>query len=196
MWTQMEILEQFLPKELEDRVEGILLNSHFRWFFNAEDTPNPKNNFATIDTVDSVMTPQFTHGVFSEGKINSPFYEIAKQVLDKVAEELKIDIKEILRIKTNLLLNNTGIGEDSYNRPHVDLVTPHHVVLYYVNDTDGDTIIFDEKYDASELELLNPKRVPPRKGKAICFNGEHYHASCNPIKSKKRVVINYDVVVS
>jgi ectoine hydroxylase-related dioxygenase (phytanoyl-CoA dioxygenase family) len=65
-----------------------------------------------------------------------------------------------------------------------------------VNDTDGDTIIFDEKYDASELELLNPKRVPPRKGKAVFFNGEHYHASCNPIKSKKRVVINYDVVVS
>lgn len=195
MCKQMEILEQFLPEALEDRVEEILLNSHFRWFFNAEDTPNPKNNFATIDTADTIMTPQFTHRIFSQGTIKSPFYEIAKQVLDKGAEKLEVDIKEILRIKTNLLLNNTDVGEHSYNRPHVDLLSPHHVLLYYVNDTDGDTIVFDEKYDGSELELTNPKRVTPRKGRAIWFNGENYHASCNPIKSKKRIVINYDVVI-
>lgn len=55
-------------------------------------------------------------------------------------------------------------------------------VLYYVNDSDGDTYFFDD------IECI--KRVPPVKGTAAVYPSNTYHASSTPIKTETRTVIN------
>ena len=74
---------------------------------------------------------------------------------------------------------------DTANRPHI-------AFLYYVNDSDGDTIIFNEK-EGHIGELTIKTRVSPKKGRLIIFGGNIYHAAGRP-KKDIRCVINYNFV--
>jgi hypothetical protein len=68
--------------------------------------------------------------------------------------------------------------------PHVDTDSPHYVLLYYVNDTDGDTVFFDNY-------LNEIKRISPKKGRVVFFDGSIYHAASNPTINP-RFVLNYN----
>jgi len=70
--------------------------------------------------------------------------------------------------------------------PHQDLDSPHWVCLYYVNDSEGDTVFFDD----SKKEI---KRVSPKKGRIAFFDGTIYHAG-TPSETNSRAVINFDFV--
>jgi len=71
--------------------------------------------------------------------------------------------------------------------PHVDLPFEHLVVLYYVNDADGDTVFFNEKN-----EIV--KSVSPKRGRVVAFDGSIYHGGGIP-KNGPRCAINFDVYV-
>ena len=54
-------------------------------------------------------------------------------------------------------------------KPHKDHEFPHKHFLIYLNDSDGDTCVFNE--DETEIE----KRIKPEKHKGVCFeNRLHY----------------------
>ena len=57
-------------------------------------------------------------------------------------------------------------------------------IIYYVNNSDGDTFFFDKK-------LNTVKRISPRQGRAVVFNSNMRHAACCPINSVYRQVINF-----
>ena len=83
--------------------------------------------------------------------------------------------------------------------PHVDLYYSHVVMLYYVNESDGDTVIYKEKYNGNgeakyPSHLTELKRIKPKKGRLVVFDGLHYHASSNPRKNPYRCVINFDLI--
>ena len=67
------------------------------------------------------------------------------------------------------------------------------VGLYYLNDSDGDTVIFDQTEESSSYTVK--KRVSPEQGKFICFDGKHYHASTCPKMFTKRLVLTVNFSV-
>ena len=82
--------------------------------------------------------------------------------------------------------------------PHVDWESNHMTALYYVNDADGDTVIYKNKYSKKDPipffdDLQESKRVTPKQGRVVLFDGSHWHTSCQP-KEKIRCIINYNVV--
>jgi hypothetical protein len=90
-----------------------------------------------------------------------------------------------------------------YDNIHIDLAFEHLVVLYYVNDTDGDTFIFDKKSDYQNINLASVenqnelniiKRISPKKGRALVFDGNRYHSSSGPTKDI-RCIINFDITI-
>ena len=91
----------------------------------------------------------------------------------------------------------------SYDNIHIDLPIEHLVILYYVNDTDGDTFLFDKRADYNDLKTtaVEPndslniiKRISPKKGRALLFSGDRYHSSSGPTKDI-RCIINFDVSI-
>jgi hypothetical protein len=88
-----------------------------------------------------------------------------------------------------------------HHNPHVDFYQPHRAALYYVNDSDGDTVIFNETYDdvSREQSLRYTKeglftvarRVSPKKARMCGFDGKHYHASMHPMQSSSRIAIAF-----
>jgi len=76
--------------------------------------------------------------------------------------------------------------------PHIDLDEgwEHAVVLYYVIDSDGDTIIYNERTES--LTYTEKQRVSPKQGRVVIFDGRQYHTAEQPTKGT-RCIVNYNL---
>jgi hypothetical protein len=77
--------------------------------------------------------------------------------------------------------------DELYSNTHVDDDIEHIVLIYYANDVDGDTILFDKNN-----EIL--KSISPKKGKVVLFDGSINHCPSWPSK-KNRYSLNYNIVI-
>ena len=77
-----------------------------------------------------------------------------------------------------------AMGTNQIQLPHTDQLTPNSWnVIYYFNDTDGDTIIYNERTNNIDQRnhLLSKdlwtikQRVSPKKGRAVAFKGDMFH---------------------
>lgn len=136
---------------------------------------------------------QYSHAASFNTTKMSDIHDLGSDILHTFAKKHGIEIKETLRIKANIL--NKTDKQDHIHPPHVDLPTPHMVLLYYVNDSDGDTVMFDQKYRAEETPILTvDKKISPKGGAAIVFDGLTYHASSSPINAEERIVLNINFI--
>ena len=86
--------------------------------------------------------------------------------------------KKILRAKFNLCLRRDKYVESWH---HVDTVKPHTVVLYYLHDTDGDTVL--------ETGL----KISPTRNMAFVFDGTVKHYYIYPQANDFRINLNIDL---
>jgi len=136
---------------------------------------------------------QYSHAASFNNTKMSNIHDLGRDILNTFAKKHGIEIKETLRIKANIL--NKTDKQDHIHPPHIDMTAPHMVLLYYVNDSDGDTIIFDQKYDGGEVPMLTVNRtVKPRAGSAIVFDGLTYHSSSSPKDTEERIVLNINFI--
>jgi hypothetical protein len=84
---------------------------------------------------------------------------------------------------------------------HVDEYFPHIASVFYLTDSDAETIIFDQKcfshdqlqtIDLTSLKVI--KTVQPKENRILIFNGQYLHTGCSPAKYKNRIIINSDTV--
>ena len=111
----------------------------------------------------------------------------------------KINVKKVDVLQGRSFLSTpTNIPKDDVDTPHVDLVAPHFVMLYYVCDSDGDTIIYNEKtkFDDcgpdDEMKFTMKKKVSPKQGRVVLFDGRHFHTAEQP-NHNLRCIVNYDL---
>ena len=177
------VISHALQKEIYDTLDNKI--GEFDWYHYDETIP-VKSNYDVENTVD---TGQFVH-IFLM-KQDSQVYtsrhlHLVNKIVAEVFDKYKITDQIVTRAKANFLLNNRGTHKNSHSGVHVDLDTPHTVLLYYVNDSDGDTFLFN-----NDGTVQN--RIQPQQGRLLVFDGKVLHASANPINAKKRWVVNIDV---
>ena len=184
----MIYFEDFLPQQFKTTVRETLLGNNIPWF-HTNRTTNPEYYTSHVDetTKDS---DQFVHGFFMENKVQSDYYNLITPFLVLLENSCKRDFsKRIFRIKANLLIKDSGYPENKYNIPHIDGEN-FESFLYYVNDSDGDTVFFQERFPLKN-NLNVARRVTPKSGDGILFDSDIYHASTPPRVTSKRVVINF-----
>lgn len=173
----------------ESAVEGVRENTvgsvHFPWYFHPGTIP-PQDDWDD--------NPQFTHLFVREGIPNSEFADKVLQLLDwpRVLSRIGPDFK-ILRMKANLMQNYRGNVKQ--HPPHVDSEEPHTVMLYYILDSDGDTVFYDRRLgDTVDDSIKVIRRERPKAGDLVLFDGSIYHSSSPPVDSKLRAVINFNLI--
>ena len=208
------VLENFLPESYTNELEYCMLfgrRSNFNWYYN-ENTNVDINDFEKNlcmfpDAPNTLDSPQFTHTSFfsmTDGEKTSPYLPFMKTMLYFIEKETGLKVQKLLRIKANLITQQADYPDDHYHTPHIDspvytdcdVNCENYVTfLYYVNDSDGDTYLFDQILASKILppdgNFTIAKRQTPKKGTGVLFNGSRYHASSPPRKSKHRMVINY-----
>jgi hypothetical protein len=169
----MKIHDSILPdsdfKALEDRVMG-----GFPWYYGRKAQHNEEyiNPFlygwyhivggprAWVDGDDGI----FKTSVFT--------------ALEKAGEK----VEEILRVR---MILNTVADKSYLTGAHSDQSIEHKTALLYMNDSDGPTIIYKEKYvhGVKDPELFNIlSKVEPKRNRLLVFDGLHYHAGTTPTK--------------
>jgi ectoine hydroxylase-related dioxygenase (phytanoyl-CoA dioxygenase family) len=189
----MKLIENILTDNVKDRLKGILLRDNFDWVYNdstARIVPGGKSAIEDGNTKDSI---QFTHKLFTDTRFESEYVEYVMKIMNSLQEKEGIVCTTLHRAKCNLIPQDSSYGLDEYHPPHIDskdVSDNTYTLVYYVNDSDGDTFVFNEKYGDEFTDLTIAHRQTPKEGCALLFKSTNYHASSSPINTKSRVVIN------
>ena len=119
------------------------------------------------------------------------------KIIDAACDKINFKRKDCLQGRSFLQLP-LNLKDRRLDAPHIDADKDHLVILYYVNDSDGDTVIYKNHFVNNDTtpkfeELEEIKRVTPKSGRVVMFNGRHWHTSCQP-EHNVRCVVNYNVV--
>ena len=175
------IIDKLLPQELEDAVHKLVMSGGFTWQWNAEEI---------IPTTPDPYAFQITHVLFYGGVVRSRYFALVNSMVGYFLEKTKFKLKRIVRIKVNLIPRLVHDEQSIVNMGHTDLEPTtkgkYISVIYYVADSDGDTIVYEE--DKKTIKLTQA----PVKGKCIWIDAKNtWHSSSIPTKHKRRVVINF-----
>ena len=152
---------------------SLMNGSDFDWYFNS-------NISYTNQDRNKLQEFGFTHTFWdSNGIRNTNVALFWKPGLLQIMDAINSSI--IIRSRADM---TTNVPKSFFHDPHVDYCFPHLSVVYYVNDSDGDTFFFDD-----ENKLI--KRVSPRDGRAVMFDSNISHAGSNPIHRNIRMVVNF-----
>jgi len=109
---------------------------------------------------------------------NSKYYHLVIKIAYKFCFEHNIDFDLVCRSS----INYTHPSVDSEYPKHNDHPYDHIVLIFYLNDSDGDTILYDDQNNII-------KSVSPVKGRVLVFNGAIQHG-VSPPTLKERIVLN------
>jgi hypothetical protein len=186
------ILDNAISKEYQDYLENLLLdNTDLPWHLirNLNQLKLEQNN---------ISTPGLSIQSISDGKDHGMLALVFKSLTYNLAEKLNISVKQIINARTFLQLPGGNLNEKVDKEFHVDCAKPHIVLLYYVNESDGNTVILKQRYPFSHGKISGLikgdvlQEIEPKKGRVVMFDGSHFHSSTIPT-SQLRCVINIDL---
>lgn len=178
---QEEIIENFLDVENKNSFK-------FPWHFVPDVT--------SADV--GIVAPALLHNFCWDSDNYSPYFDLVAPIAVAGANAVNYEFNNIIQARSFLQfpLNKTFHNKQVDNL-HVDLDYEHLVVLYYVLDADGDTIITNKTFDSGQEPYLSKiedvaMRVTPKQGRAVIFNGKYYHTAEQP-KDHLRCIINFNL---
>ena len=187
-------IDDVIPKAYQDQIEAEIRSSRMAWYFDEESG----RRVSGVDTSYS----GFSHLVYhvDGGAVGSaPLTALLLPLLFVFCDKAQIPFNTLLRIRIGLF-PRTMIDAPHHN-PHVDFYQPHRSAVYYVHDSDGDTVIFHETYENVGMDeslrytrdglFTVARRVSPKKARMCGFDGKHYHASMHPMQSSSRIAIAF-----
>lgn len=198
----MQILDNLIPLSYQNDLINLLYHGDFPWYYHASTTavteaqlllPSP-NSFFDSNTAESA---QFGHSFVINGKVTSDHYRTISPMLYFLEQRTGYKSSQVLRIKANMLLKDSTYPNNCYHEPHTDIYGPDHLgqtsMIYYVDDSDGDTHFFDQFLDTGGLpsSVTTAHRQAPTRGTAVVFPSNRFHASSSPKTHNRRVVLNF-----
>lgn len=193
----IEVFDDIISKDYQNYILHLVNEDDFPLYF--------RPNIVTHDyETEPLNIHGFTHQMFENGKSTSNYFSTIYPMVLSISEKTGIKFNCLDRMRFNFVLGNSDSKLD-YHMPHIDNYAPHLVAIYYVNDCDGDTVIFDQMleqptHEQDELMLKKNKwtikqRVTPKKGRLLIFDGRYYHASSYTKTQSYRCVINMNLSV-
>lgn len=197
------VFQELIPKILQESILSTIDGTEsFPWYLLRKVGHTWATNLVYADP-NVIDGGGFYHSVVDDKKIISKYYDYFKQILFFFTDKTGIEIDEIVRIRLRFTNQQTGHSASSYGPVHVDFTKyaqPYYTLLYYVENSDGDTILFDKMF-APGIDVYEPANISnldiayrqtPKMGEGLFFNGHRYHAGNYPIHCQTRIVINFD----
>ena len=193
---QITVIDDFIDIDYQEKIKRELIggfdsnknyhDSDFPWFYIEDVT-------AAGDS-DSQHRPGLGHQYVefddvSPGIVVSEHHELMVPMLRKVGFTVGIRDVKVLQGRSFLQFPVKERGE--IDLPHIDICNKIHIVgLYYVMDSDGDTVIYNERKESETYTIK--ERVSPKQGRMVIFDGGLFHAAEQPLNST-RCIINYNI---
>jgi hypothetical protein len=198
----MQIVDNALPAAIFAKLRGTVESPEFPWFYG-------RRVNSRTETHDNLFLYGWHHFI---GQLRQGVHEIEDQdlwttietglafILQGVGQELN----EIWRMR---LILNTVADRQYLLGAHVDYERPHQTALLYLDDSDGETVVYKERYnpiiktpsddhwERIESTATEAMRVSPKANRVLLFDGLHYHAGHMPVNSARRIAVNINYTI-
>ncbi len=186
------VIDDFVSLEYQEKIKQELLgiNNNFPWHYTEDVTgagdydsqyrPALGHQYVEIDDDDDIS------------EIVSVYHHLFTPLISKACQYLKMPEVEVIQGRSFLQFPLANVDTSVADTPHIDLDEgeEHIVVLYYVVDSDGDTIIYNERTESPTY--TEKQRVSPKQGRVVIFEGGQYHTAAQPTKGT-RCIVNYNL---
>jgi hypothetical protein len=181
-------IENLLSTDKASEIEQFMLGPEINWIYNPRlSGVSVKQMFDNDPMIKD--TDGFTHPFVEACNMVSPHVQIIKDIIQGLERNYGRNVIAVERARAVFVHKDPSFG-DYYQVPHTDFTTPHMTMIYYVNDSDGDTVFFEEMYTGVDINKKTvSKRVTPKKNKCVLFDGLRYHTGSVPSKNN-RIIIN------
>jgi len=190
----MMIIDNALPISVFENIKEQVFHRSFPWYFTF--TTNHSSS-------ESIYGNSFCHIPIADGNIETNIGYVCRTCLLIIADKLNFKIGKIHRARFGLLEPKP---QGKYiNVPHIDYEMKHFTALLYLNNSDGETIIYNEKYNINSNtdgvnyydEILKKTvtiktKIECKENRFIMFDGFHYHSSTCPTNVNRRIVLNFN----
>ena len=186
----LEIIDNFLSKTYHKNLLELLSGSNFYWKYVANATDPQAEDKSLAD----LQSYGFTYDFWDENRGSQPpFGNYIEPMLYQIMDVAGCN--SILRARADMV---TWSKDEFIALPHVDFLFPNTAAVFYVNDNDGDTILYNVKpkneisgFDSSEdKDLIECERIMPRANRLALFDGNYLHTGSSPRKYKNKILIN------
>ena len=189
MIDKIYVFDDIIDKPYQNKIKSILIgetrynHQDFPWYYI--------DDITSAGEYENQKRGAFSHDyVHYEEGIDSDFHYLFIDLIKKSCSKLKIKEVDVLQGRSFFQLPS-NIKKEDVDTPHTDMQFKHFVMLYYVCDSDGDTIIYNEK-TISEKGFTVQKKVTPKQGRVVLFDGAYYHTAQQP-NNNIRCIVNYDL---
>jgi len=188
--NKVYVFDDIVDLDTQNKIKNLMLNKAM-WSY-ISDVTNPKLN--------EQQRPGFAHWFVQDEIIKSDLHDEVLPILKNSFKNLNvIGERRYLQGRSFLQLPLNINNREKLDVPHIDIADfKHLVILYYVTDADGETVIYDNQFKEGEVipnfeDLKEKQRVMPKQGRVVCFDGFYWHTSQQPSQGT-RCIINYNVV--
>ena len=173
----MKVYDNFLNKRYHGEILDLMGGPSFNWYYgnNITGIPSPdgKSHLRGTDTISDLDEHGFSHPFWVEGwPPQSEHTSFIMPFLYKIMDE--IGAEEILRSRADMTMYSSKGYRHEY---HIDFEYPNISTIYYVNDSDGNTVSADW-------------HVEPKANRLAVYPGDVMHTGHSPSKHKNRICIN------
>jgi hypothetical protein len=189
----IRIIDNIIPASLQNEIKAILFDGNFPWYHNSDITSSK--------TPEDERTPGLSHFFVKEYQAISPYYGILSSIPHIAGDKVSFAYSNLFQCRAFLQYPlNRSILKSTVDNLHIDHIMDHLVVLYYVCDSDGSTIIVDKKkqnniyeHNLKYTDYTVLEAIKPKQGRAVIFDGSYYHTAEQPQYSV-RSVVNFNLV--
>ena len=189
------IFDDIISESDQNKLEEYVKISNLKWNYQH----NITGQYGGTDSLE--LPANVLKGMdITDNNISNIINSIKLNLLNKLNMEFVKDYRYKINWTTPITKNY-----DFKNLIHVDMNVDHIAIVYYINDTDGNTIFLNNKKGNSaeshqnnfkginldDFEIVN--KISPKKGRAVIFDGNIYHYGEYPTITD-RFIINFDLV--
>ena len=197
---KLKILDNVLSDSVLTSIQEKIESQEMPWYF----IENSARSWDAELIKRAPLNYSFNHIVLN-WKLTSPtsgVFEVLSSMHDWTYS-MSLILKDLFEVeKTYSIFRlrwgmTTTIDKPHTHTPHTDMHTksadgtdvyvPHKVILFYLNDSDGDTYFYDKEHKIVDS-------VTPKGNRAVLFDGATLHSSSKPIEFARRIVLNINLV--
>jgi hypothetical protein len=194
------LIKNTLPDSLIEQIKLIFSSNNFLWKYNGESYPGDVSDefyqfvhlFAHSDNKiqmgEGTPINQKQSLTISPITTVSNFWHDVKPIMYFFEKETGFKIKTVKRVKANLTTRLNLSKKEYENTWHIDMDKnpgkKYISMVYYVIDSDGDTILFNE-------DKTIKAKSSPIAGNMFWFDSTSIHTATPPSVNKIRIIINF-----
>ena len=184
------VIDDLLSEEDHNKYHDLVMRQPWRFIkdmsYANHEVANPSYGFNNI----------YKHP--DHGIVSALYETVCVPIVNELLKKTNLTISDINYTRSFLQLPLASKFIKERNGIHIDIPQDHYACVYYLNDSDGDTIIYEQtKYDtpgqSQNVMVVEHKRVKPKKGRMVIFDGARYHCSSQPTENY-RCIINFDLI--